>query len=255
MSDIINSVDRALDILLCLYNNGQEMGISEIGRELDLYKSTVHRTLITLENKGFIHQNKENGKYWLGIKVYAMGLLVGEKLSLLDVFRPYAKNLHNEFQEVVNVSILDKNSLDGYKSIIILKEVDGNKVLSVNPHIGASTDCHCSSVGKSLLAFSKDIDFEKFAHKPLKKYTQSTIDNWEDFLLELEKVKKNGFAIDDNEQEVGLTCIGAPIIDKYGDAIAAISMSGPTQRMRNEDFDHKIKRVVETAREISNLLK
>jgi DNA-binding IclR family transcriptional regulator len=255
MADTINSIDRALDILLYLYNNGQEMGISEIGRELDLYKSTIHRTLTTLENKGFVHQNKENGKYWLGVKIYAMGLLVGEKLSLHDMLKPYSRKLYEEFHEVVNVSILDENTRDGYKSIIILKEVDEKKVLSVNPHIGASTDCHCSAVGKCLLAFSKDIDFEKIKNKPLKKYTETTIDNWDDLLVELEKVKENGYAIDDNEQEIGLSCIGAPIIDKSGNAVAAISMSGPTQRIRSEDFDYKVKRVVEIAKEISNLLK
>lgn len=251
MSETIVAVDRALDILLLLYNNGQEIGVSEIGRELGLHKSTVHRTLATLENKGFVHQNKESGKYWLGTKIYAMGLLVGEKLSLVDIIRPYAKKLFDEFQEVVNVSILDKDSQDGYKTIIILKEVDTSKVLSVNPNIGSSSDAHTSSVGKCLLAYSKDIDLLKIANKPFKKYTEKTIDNWNDFVKVLEETRKNGYAIDDEEQEVGLYCIGAPILDKNGNAIAAISMSGPTARMKRADIEDKISKVVETANEIS----
>lgn len=251
MSEIILSVDRALDILILLYNHGIEMGVSEIGRELDLHKSTVHRTLATLENKGFVHQNKENDRYWLGTKVYAMGLLVGEKLSLVDIIRPYAKKLFDEYQEVVNVSILDKDSKDSYKTIIILKEVDTSKVLSVNPNIGSSSDAHASSVGKCLLAFSKDIDLNRMATMPLKKYTENTFDNWDELQKELRKVKENRYAIDDEEQEVGLYCIGAPIIDRTGNAIAAISMSGPAVRMKKGDINEKITKLVEIANDIS----
>lgn len=255
MSETIVSVDRALDILLALYNNGKEMGVSEIGRELDLHKSTVHRSLVTLKNKGFVCQNKDSGKYWLGIKIYAMGLLVGEKMSLADIVKPYAKELFDEFQEVVNVSILDKSLKYEYKTIMIYKEFDTKKVLSVNPNIGSSIDAHASSVGKCLLAFSKDIDLEKYSNKPLRKYTENTLTNWDDLIDELEKVRKNGYAIDNEEQEIGLTCIGAPVLDGNGNAIAAISMSGPSSRLKVEDFETKITRVKETAQNISMVIK
>lgn len=253
MSEKIVSVDRALDILLILYNNEKEMGVSEIGRELDLHKSTVHRTLATLENKGFIYQNEENGKYWLGMKIYAMGLLVGEKLSLVDLFKPYAKKLFDEFHEVINISILDKDLAEGYKSIIILKEVDTRKALSVNPNVGSSSDVHTSSVGKCLLAFSQDIDYSRL--KNFKQYTENTLTSKEDFLEELKKVREHGYAIDNEEQEIGLTCIGAPILDKNGSAIAAISMSGPSARMKEGDLQHKISRLVKTAQEINLITK
>lgn len=255
MSEKIVAVDRALDILLLLYNNRQEMGVSEIGRELGLHKSTVHRTLATLEDKGFVRQNKETGRYWLGTIIYAMGLSIGEKLSLSDIIRPYARRLFEEFQEVVNVSILDKDSKNGYKSIIILKEIDTSKVLSVNPHIGSSSDAHASAVGKCLLAFSKDIDLEKIKGIQLKKYTDNTITNWEDLMKELETIREKGYAIDNEEQEIGLFCIGAPILDRNNNAIAAISLSGPTARMKMGNMEFKIDKVVETAKQISNAVR
>jgi len=251
MSETIVSVERALDVLLTLYNNGKEMGISEISRELDLHKSSVHRTLVTLEKKNFVYQNLENEKYWLSIKIYAMGLLVGEKISLVDVIRPYSKELFNEFQEVVNVSILDKDMSDGYKSMIILKESDERKVLSVNPNIGSSTDACASSVGKCLLAFSKDIDYKKILEKPLIRYTENTITNYNDLFDELQKIRENGYALDNEEQELGLTCIGAPIIDKNGHSVAAISISGPSARMKTGDFNTKIRKVTDIAKKIS----
>lgn len=255
MSGKIIAVDRALDILLLLYNNRDEMGISDIGRELELHKSTVHRTLSTLKEKGFVYKNEENDKYWLGIKVYAMGLLVGEKLSLVDIIKPYSKELYEEFHEVVNVSILDQDVNKNYKTIVISKESENKKVLSVNPDVGSSSDAHVSSVGKCLLAFGKDINLEERSDQSLKEYTKNTITNWDDLLEELEKVRQVGYAIDNEEQEIGLYCIGAPILDRRGNAIASISMSGPTGRMKNEDIDDKITKLVETANKISEVVK
>lgn len=251
MSETIVSVDRALDVLILLYKNGEGMGVSEIGRELDLHKSTVHRTLATLENKGFVYQNKENGKYWLGLKIYAMGLLVGEKLSLNDIIKPYAKKLFAEFHEVVNVSILDKDVKKGYKSVIILKESENNKVLSVNPNVGSSSDVHSSSVGKCLLAFKDDVDIERFSSIHLNKYTDNTIVNYDELVKELSDIREKGYSVDNEEQEIGLFCIGAPIMDKKGNAVAAISISGPTARMKDDNLDKKISRLIEVANEIS----
>ena len=254
MSEIINSLDRALDILILLYHKKREMGVTEISKELGVYKSTIHRTLYTLENKGFVNQNLDNGKYWLGVKLYAIGMVVGEKLSIKELVKPYVKELNMEFNEVVNVSILEENSDDCPRSIVIHKEYGSNQLQSVNPTVGSSCECYCSSVGKCLMAFN-DINYKSFNDLQIKKYTETTIENWDEMLTVLEKIRKDGYAIDNEELEHGLTCIGAPILDKDNKAIAAISLSGPTIRMKSGDFNYKIKRVIETAKKISNLLK
>ncbi|MDU6983163.1 MAG: IclR family transcriptional regulator [Terrisporobacter othiniensis] len=254
MSEIINSLDRALDILILLYHKKREMGVTEISKELGVYKSTIHRTLYTLENKGFVNQNLDNGKYWLGVKLYAIGMVVGEKLSIKELVKPYVKELNMEFNEVVNVSILEENSDDCPRSIVIHKEYGSNQLQSVNPTVGSSCECYCSSVGKCLMAFN-DINYKSFNDLQIKKYTETTIENWDEMLTVLEKIRKDGYAIDNEELEHGLTCIGAPILDKDNKAIAAISLSGPTIRMKSGDFNYKIKRVIETAKKISSLLK
>lgn len=254
MSNIIGAVDRALDIIIYLYHEGREKGISEMARDLDLHKSTVHRNLTTLENKGFVYQNEETGKYWLGMKLFAIGMVVGDNLTLTQVIKPFTKALYDEFKEVINVSILEM-SADSLRSIIIYKEENHKQVLMVNPPVGSSSECHCSSVGKCLLAFNKDIDFDKYKDKPLRKYTENTIDNWDDLAKNLESVRIDGYALDDEELERGLTCIGAPILDRNGVAIAAISLSGPTQRMKDGSFEYKIQRVKEIANLISSHIK
>jgi len=251
MGQTIGAVDRALDIIIYLYHAGEEKGISEISRDMGMHKSTIHRNLITLENKGFVYQNSITGRYWLGMKLFAIGKSVEDKLSFAQAIKPYTKRLHDEFKEVVNVSILDKDAPDTLHTIIVHKEESDTQVLTVNPKIGSSSDCHCSSVGKCLLAFGKDIPYDKYTDKPLKKYTENTIDTWDKLFECLDEVRENGYAVDESELEMGLTCIGAPILDKNGVAIAAVSLSGPSNRMHEGDFEYKIRRVKEIAQQIS----
>ncbi len=251
MNDIINSVDRALDVIIYLYDKKQEMSVSDIARDLGTHKSTIFRTLKTLENKGFIEQNPDNEKYWLGPKFYTIGLVMKERFSFTEFIKPHANELMNEFHEVINVSILEKNMTGQLKSVIIYKLLNENKILSVNPGVGSATDFHCSSVGKCLLAFSEQELIQEAKHFPLKKYTSNTVTNWDDMEAQLSLIRQNGYAMDEDEQEVGLTCIGAPIFDKSGKIIAAISMSGPTNRIKNETFQEKIQKVKETAGNIT----
>lgn len=251
MSETILSVERALDLLLLMYRNGHGMGVSEIGRELDLHKSTVHRILATLEKKGFVYKDEKDEKYWFGLKIYAMGLLIGEKLSLAEIIRPFAKKLFEDFGEVVNASILDRDPEGGYRSIIILKESENDKVLSVNPNVGSSTEPYSSSLGKCLLAYNSEIDWDELSGMEFRKHTPSTIDNYEDLVKELIETREKGYAIDNEEQELGLYCIGAPILDRTGEAVAAISISGPTARMKNDKIQEKINRLLEIANLIS----
>ncbi len=256
MSEKVIAVDRALDILNLLYREGEEIGISEISRELDIPKSTVHRTLTTLEGKQFVHKNVRTDKYWLGMKIYAMGEMVKEKISIIDIIRPHAEKLYEEVKEVVNVSILDSVPDEMFKSTVIFKKTGTSHVVSVNPRVGSSADAHTSSVGKCLMAFNESIDLEEYRDKiKLEKYTENTIDNWDDLQKELEKVRKEGYALDNEEREIGLFCIGAPILDRNNNAIAAISISGLTDRMKRLDLDETIEKLKDTARAISLDLK
>lgn len=254
MAETISSVDRALDILIYLHKEGVEKGISEISKDLGMYKSTIYRSITTLENKGFVYQNPDNEKYWLGMKLFAIGKSVENKFSFSKVVRPYTKILLDEFNEAVNVSILDTSSSDNLRTILVHKEENTNQVLTVVPSLGSSSECHCSSVGKCLLAFGKNIPYEKFTDKPLTQYTENTIKSWEELFNCLKIVKKQGFAVDEGEMEIGLTCIGAPILDTNGIAIAAVSISGPSNRMHEGDFQYKIKRVQAIAKQISDML-
>jgi DNA-binding IclR family transcriptional regulator len=254
-SEKIGSIDRALDIILLLYEEKRELGVTEIGTALGLYKSTVYRTLATLEKKGFVQQNPENGKYWLGIKLYSIGMAVGDKIPLKQLVQPFAKKLSQKFNEVVNVSVLDTASGKYPKSVLIHKEESTNQVLVINPGVGSTSDCYCSAVGKCLLAFSTQEVLDMAKKEEFAEYTPNTLKNWEELMRELEDIRAKGYAIDNEEQEIGLTCIAAPILDRNRRAVAAISLSGPTVRMKSMNSEDMVNEVKRTAAEISSLLK
>lgn len=254
MSDIIQSVDRALEILLYLHEEGKETSITKIANDMGIYKSTVHRTLVTLEARGFVSRNPETERYWLGSRLFALGKSVENKIGLQQILSPFAKRLSQKYNEVVNISFIERNPGKPYRSILALKEVSDNQLLVVNPPVGSSIDCHCSSVGKCLLAFSENIDLSLYKDVNLKTYTSKTISSYEELVAEIEKTRKDGYAMDCDEQEIGLTCIGAPIFQRNGYALAAISLSGPTSRMISKDLNERIEAVRKTAMEITTNL-
>ena len=251
MADTIQALDRALELLIYLNKQGREVGITQIASDMGVYKSTVFRTLSTLEARGFVSRNPETEKYWLGSQLFVLGKSVENKMGIQEVIRPYARRLHQKYHEVVNVSILEHNPGDVYHRVIILKEMSDQQLLTVNPPVGSLSECHCSAVGKCLLAFGDNIDWAPYEERELTRYTVNTILSYEDLKEEIDKVRRRGYAMDHEEQEMGLTCIGAPILDRNKKAVAAISLSGPTSRMNSSDLEDRIEAVCNTARDIS----
>lgn len=252
-NDTINSIDRALDILLFLQRAGREQGVTQIGTGLGMYKSTVHRTLNTLENRGFVQQNPDNGKYWLGMRLYSLGMLLKEKMPLAKIVHPYAKVLSERFKEGVHISVLDKNA-EGYPKHILIEKVESQQVLSLTPPTGSSAPCHCSAVGKCLLAFSPPGYLERFVGGTLPAYTEKTIVQWDKLLDEMQRIRIKGYAVDEEELELGLFCVAAPILTRGQEALAALSLSGPTSRMKSGRFEEMVEAIQETAKTISELI-
>lgn len=254
MSQNIASVDRALDILLLLYGTGQEMGVTEIADRLGIYKSTVHRTLQTLQDKDFVHQNESNGRYWLGTAFLTIGMLVQERYSLADLVAPEALSLNRDTNEGVNVSVLHHDPINGYRSVVIYKVETKSQILSIDPPLGSSMDAYVSSVGKCLMAHTVLDDAYLIGYQ-YEAYTPNSITNFDALMTELNQVKEQGYAIDNEERELGLFCIGAPILNRNGDAIAAISISGPKSRLKDDHLEEKIERVKKAAFRISENIK
>lgn len=248
-SVIINAVDRSLDVLEYLYNANQEVTVTQISKDLGVYKSTVYRTLVTLQNRGYVKQNPATERYSLGINVYVLSTKMKPEAELVAAIDPYLKELNQRFQEAVNLSTMHVDENGMYRSVIVASE-SSPLSLNANTNLGDMNECYCSAVGKSLLAFTDNVDitvYEKYPMVPYTKYTITTLDALQEELL---KVRRDKYAVDNEEREIGLYCVGAPIL-LNGQAIASISLSGPTARMK-EGLDEKIQAVKEIASEISD---
>ncbi|MCI1751059.1 MAG: IclR family transcriptional regulator [Megasphaera cerevisiae] len=246
----IASVERALDVLLLLYGEGKEMGVSEIAGHLGLYKSTIYRTLVTLQEKHFIQKNENTDKYWLGPSLYTIGMMVASTYSLVDFVAPEADALYENVKDVVNVSILHVDPLNGYRSVVIYKSGGSQQILGINPGIGSGMEAYASAVGKCMLAFN-DIDWQIIEHAGFHAYTGNTLTHADALRNNLKQVRENGYAVDNEEREIGLFCVGVPIFNKYGHAIAAVSISGPKERVCNANFMEKLSLLKRCAQRIS----
>lgn len=247
-SIIINAVDRTLDIIEYIHKYDGGVSISQISKDLNLYKSTVYRTLATLENRGYIEQDQRSELYSLGSKFYVLSGIAGENKKLSSLILPYMKRLNDKYGESVNLGRIERDE-DGIYRLIIIGECESKHSLSAKVNIGAMHECYCASLGKCLLAFSKDIDLSPYKNRKLEKFTDTTITTFSGLKKELEKIKENGYSIDNEEREVGLYCVGVPIMCG-GYSIAAMSISGPTSRIKDKNFEEKIEYMKSLSAEI-----
>lgn len=243
---IINSIDRTLAILQLFCLQKPEWGVSEISKEMNLYKSCVHNTLYTLLNRGFVIQNPDNSKYRLSIKFFELGSIVLENINLRKIAHPYVEQLSREFNETSHLGIL----LDG--EVISIEREKSDYALQYQIYIGKKAPLHCTGVGKLLMAFL-DLDEinQIITEKGLRKFTTNTITDVNRLKKELTKIYEQGYAVDNMEHEPGVRCIAAPIRDHHSKVIASLSLSGPAIRISEEKIPVIKEKVIECCRSIS----
>ncbi|MFP7732266.1 IclR family transcriptional regulator [Priestia aryabhattai] len=217
---IIQSVDRALRILDLFDEHTTELKITDISDQMGLHKSTVHSLLKTLQQRGYINQNLENGKYGLGMKLFERGNYVIQSLDIRQLAKKYLIDLSEKTGQTTHLVILDG------KEGTYIDKVEGPMAVILYSRIGKRIPLHCSAVGKALIAFKEKDEIETIlAGYTYTQQTEFTITNKIQFLGELEKVKSQGYAVDNQENEPGVRCIAAPIRNHENKVIAAISLS------------------------------
>ncbi|PKM61253.1 MAG: IclR family transcriptional regulator [Firmicutes bacterium HGW-Firmicutes-4] len=243
----LQSVDNALALidLLCI---NEEMGVSEIASAMNLGKSTVFRLLFTLEKKNFLYKDK-HAKYRLSLKFTSIGNLVLRGMELVNLVHPFLEELTKVTGETSHLVIWDSSV-----NVIFIDKVLGLSSIRMESMVGLIRTAHLTASGKSLLAFSDKTIEENYLNRiRFERKTTSSIKNKTMLREELKLIRALGYSCDDEESEHGLTCFGAPLFDSFGYAIAAISISGPTDRMRTHK-DERINQVVANACKISSYL-
>lgn len=246
---IIGSVQRALDILDLYDQKHNELGITEIGRALELPKSTAAGLISTLEINGYLQQNPTTRKYRLGYKLAERTGVYLAQFDLRQIATPILEELRDECNESVNLGVRDDDH------IIYIERLHGMNMLGMRSEIGKRENIHSTALGKAILSSLpiREVDVFIRSHD-LIPVTPHTITQTERFKAELKKTHKRGYAIDNQENELGGRCVAAPIFDYRGSPIAAVSVSVPLQRMPESEISTFGKRVREAADEISRML-
>lgn len=223
---LIGSVQRALDILDVFNTRNPELGNTEIAEAIKLPKSTAAGLIHTLEVNGYLEQNPENRKYRLGYKLAERAGLFLNQYDLRQVAAPYLHALRDECNESINLAL--RRGPD----MVYIERVHGTNMLGFRSEIGKRERVHSTALGKAFLAFLPQAEILDFsAQHDFTPLTQNTITKLDLFLADLSCIRQRGYAIDDEENELGGRCVAAAILNYDGRPVAAISISVPLQRM------------------------
>jgi IclR family transcriptional regulator, KDG regulon repressor len=245
----IQVIDRAAQILDCFGFDHQELSVSEIGAKTELHRSTAHRILMALEYNDLIQQNPDNGKYRLGIKLFRLGHQAVSHLDLREICRPFLARIMNETKETVHLAVLDENQ------VLYLDKVEGPHALRMPSRVGRHIPTYCTSLGKAMLSCLDEQEVKGILDKqPFTAYTANTVKNVEQLLADVRAVHKRGYAVDNEEIEIGLRCVGAPIRDHTGAMVGAISAAAPSARLAEKKIPRVGRLVMAVAEEISEQL-
>ena len=229
----IQSLERAFAILELFQNNKSEMSLKEISDSLGLNKSTTFGLVNSLTTLGYLLQNDDNQKYSLGLKILSLTNAVKTNNILIRAARPYLEELSAKYRETVHSA----QEMNG--SIVYLDKVEADTSIYINTQMGTKNYMHCTGVGKVLLAYKSDEELDAFLSKPLKPLTFNTITEPKAFKAEMRRIRENGFGGDDEEIEIGLSCVAVPVMKSENKPGFAISIAGPTARI-NEYKKHDI---------------
>ncbi|NXY93693.1 IclR family transcriptional regulator [Streptomyces sp. BR123] len=241
----VQSVDRAVTVLEILAQRG-EAGVSEVAEEIDVHKSTAFRLLGALEARGLVEQATERGKYRLGFGIVRLAGAVTGRIDITQEGRPVCERLAEELGETVNIAVLEE------QYAINLCQVRGPGAVTAHNWVGQLTPLHATSSGKVLLAhLPAKQRVQLLAEAGLKKYTPSTLTARTKLEKNLAEALERGYAMTFEEYEIGLHAMAAPIRDRDGVVLAAISASGPSYRFTEERMRELAPRLMAGAQEIS----
>jgi IclR family transcriptional regulator, KDG regulon repressor len=252
-NNLVQTIERVSLILAMVGQNPQGMSIRDLSAGLKLPKGTVHRLLSSLSYVGYIRQDRETKIYFLGLKLMALSTQLSNQLDFRKIAEPFLRDLAEKTKQTAHMVILDRNEVVYIEKIETQQQEGGLKMAS---RVGSRNPVHSSAVGKALLAYSPEEVVEDFLKEAgLPRRTANTITAPGAFRAHLKIVRGQGYSMDDEENEKGIRCLGAPIFDGSGRPVAAISVSGSVFQMTRKFVQDVVKKeVMAAASEISRRL-
>lgn len=226
----VRAIDRALTVLEAVAESPSGTSVHALAQSTGLPLSTVYRLVETLRHRGYLSEDDAKGCYVVGFRAFQVGAVYSAASRLSAAARPIMQQLVDELGETVNLGVIEGGRA------IYLDQVSASRMMRTFVQTGAEAPLHCSGVGKVLLAYNDSPEALPLSGLDLTRYTERTLVDPEDLTKELERVRKLGYAVDDQEREAGVRCVAVPIFDAVGGVVAALSISGPAGRMDGEQL-------------------
>jgi IclR family KDG regulon transcriptional repressor len=244
----LSSVGTAIQLLKAFSEEQVDIGISELSRRLGVAKSTVHRLAATLAAEGLLEQDRESEKYRLGIALFRLGALVRRRMDISSQGRPYLYALREKTNETVHLAILDGTE------IMYVYNLESTQAIRMRSDLGVRKPAYCTAEGQAILAFQPQPVVDAVIAQGLSPRTPQTITEPSELIKALAVVRQRGCAIEDEESEIGMRGISAPIRNDAGDVVAAVGLAGPATRLSKKAIAAFVPHVIETADFVSSRL-
>ena len=243
----VQSIERVFDIIELLSSEQDGMALTEIGKRLDLHKSTVYRLMAVLRARGYIEKNETTNRYRLGPSFVELTSLYLNNVEIKTEAEPYLRELSLMVNRTVFIAVRQGHE------VMYIDKYEQRNTLRKYSIIGKRKPAYCTSLGKALLLDHGDVELERlFAGVRFDRFTEYTAGNVEELRQRIGESRSRGWTTDDQEEKIGIRCVGAPIRDYRGNIIAAISVSWFQQGGDDPQFDSLAPYVVGAARKISH---
>jgi DNA-binding IclR family transcriptional regulator len=224
-------LSRALTILEVIAASPSGMALPEIARKLRMPKSSAHCILLTLLRQGYLSRSQRSRRYVFSSKLLRLANQALQGLRVREVSIPILRQLSLNTGLSVHMAIME------WPEAVLVAKVDPPGAPPLSTWMGRRMELHCTGVGKALLAFLPDDELHSLLNgRVFSRHNENTITSTRRLLKESETIRSNGFALDDEEDEVGYRCIGVPVLDDRGATVAAISVAGSVTQVTNENM-------------------
>ena len=253
-TNLVQSVDRALRIIEFLAENPTGAGITEISKSLGLSKGTVHRLISTLKERDFAYQSSNTELYRLSYKILYLYNCISNNIDMFKVSRPIIRKFADKVDATVHLATLDEKR-SNIVYIDRIEPMNSQKLFVMSSRVGKKAPCYCTAAGKILLSqYSDDEIRDIMKGEEYKTYTDKTIKNIDEFLEEIHKVRKQGYALDENEYDHGIICISIPIYNSNDKIDFAMSVTGLILYTKAEELINLKDQLDEVSRKVSNAI-
>ena len=247
-SQRLSSVTTAIHLMKTFSEDEPELGISELAKRLGIAKSTVHRLATALLDESLLEQNPDNGRYRLGIGLFSLGSQVRTRLDVAAEAKPILHELRQRTGENARLAVLHG------RNVVFIHDFESSEPVHLRSITGQFRPAHATAEGLCLLAGMRGPALEAFLGEPLPAPTPNTVADPEALLDRVRRVKRQGFATEDEESEAGTRGVAAPIHSADARVVAAIGMAGPRLRIKKRDFAQLAEAVMQAAQKLSERL-